>query len=291
MGVPAAARPLLDLVPPTARGPIFIDPITVGLDEGLELVRRSPRSVVRSELTRVWRHPDRPPTWLSCLADGDGEAWETLERSLRAFFTSCLAPVWQDVEREFHLDIAHRQSVLLHSGIGALLESLHPALRWHAGILETVASRSVDLALDGQGLLLLPTVSWTGPPLFAIRPPGLGPHALVYSARSTGAPRSRPVHDGRPANRRLARVLGRGRAEALRALSRPCGTVELSRRLGVSPASASEHAHALRDAGLITTTRVGKGVRHALTPLGASLLNPAATEADGRERTVTVRAP
>jgi DNA-binding transcriptional ArsR family regulator len=280
-GVPDAARPLLDLVPPTAAGPLFMDPITAEFGEGLELVRRSPQPAVRSELTRVWRHSERPPTWLSGLADGDREAWAILERSLRAFFASCLAPRWHDVEREFHLDIANRQSVLVHSGVGALLEGLHPALRWRAGILEQVAPRPLDLALDGQGLLLLPTVSWTGPPLFAVRPPGLGPHALVYGARSTEAPPSRSVLDRRPAHGRLAGLLGNTRAKALWALSRPCGTVELSRRLGISQAAASEHACVRREAGLITTTREGKGVEHALTPLGARLLDPSGRGSGG----------
>ena len=43
--------------------------------------------------------------------------------------------------------------------------------------------------------------------------------------------------------------------------------------MGTSVPSASEHATALRAAGLVQTVRRGRGVIHSLTPLGRSLLN------------------
>ena len=43
--------------------------------------------------------------------------------------------------------------------------------------------------------------------------------------------------------------------------------------MGTSAPSASEHATALRAAGLVHTVRRGRGVVHSLTPLGRSLLN------------------
>ncbi|MYT03316.1 MULTISPECIES: helix-turn-helix domain-containing protein, partial [Streptomyces] len=47
---------------------------------------------------------------------------------------------------------------------------------------------------------------------------------------------------------------------------------ETARRLGISPASVSEHTTVLRDAGLIQSLRVRNTMRHTLTPLGAELL-------------------
>ena len=44
---PATARPLLDLIPATLPAPMFVDPVVPGLDEGLEIVRATPRSVLR----------------------------------------------------------------------------------------------------------------------------------------------------------------------------------------------------------------------------------------------------
>jgi DNA-binding transcriptional ArsR family regulator len=51
-----------------------------------------------------------------------------------------------------------------------------------------------------------------------------------------------------------------------------CTTSELARRVGVSLASASQHASVLREAGLVHTLRQGGAVLHTLTPLGAALL-------------------
>jgi len=175
----------------------------------------------------------------------------------------------------FRADVARRLPSLLQGGISCVLDHLHPNLRWRQGCIERIDRDSADIRLDGGGLLLVPCVSWTGPPLFAIQPCGSRPHALVYAARPAAAalpPRHGP---GSPITRaRLARLLGKNRAEALQALSEPCGTGELARRLGISAASASEHARALRDARLITTRRDGRSVWHALTRLGAQLLDP-----------------
>jgi DNA-binding transcriptional ArsR family regulator len=58
----------------------------------------------------------------------------------------------------------------------------------------------------------------------------------------------------------------------LRALSTGATTSEIAQRLAISPASASEHATVLRNAGLIASGRERNTVIHALTPLGQTLL-------------------
>ncbi|MEU4478629.1 helix-turn-helix domain-containing protein [Micromonospora sp. NPDC023966] len=53
----------------------------------------------------------------------------------------------------------------------------------------------------------------------------------------------------------------------------------LARGVAISLSSASEHATALRAAGLVTTERDGGAVRHRLNPLGAHLVGrPAADD-------------
>jgi DNA-binding transcriptional ArsR family regulator len=76
----------------------------------------------------------------------------------------------------------------------------------------------------------------------------------------------------RPRGAALAALVGRNRAAVLRATAHGCTTTELADRVGISLASASQHASVLRDAGLITTRRQGSAVLHVLTPLGAELL-------------------
>jgi DNA-binding transcriptional ArsR family regulator len=78
--------------------------------------------------------------------------------------------------------------------------------------------------------------------------------------------------DGAKARGSLAALLGRTRAAVLEAAVLGCTTGELSRRLDISPASASEHTAVLRKARLLTSRRNGPAVHHRPTPLGLTLL-------------------
>jgi DNA-binding transcriptional ArsR family regulator len=70
-------------------------------------------------------------------------------------------------------------------------------------------------------------------------------------------------------------LVGRTRARLLTELSIAASTTALATRLEVSPAAISQHTKTLREAGLVTTMRLGPSVQHALTPLGHALLDPA----------------
>jgi DNA-binding transcriptional ArsR family regulator len=114
---------------------------------------------------------------------------------------------------------------------------------------------------------LYPCTLWTGPPLFASQPLEFGGNAIVYPA----APAQAVDETGQSSD--LAGLLGHTRTAVLHALRTPLGTRELAERVGTSAPSASEHASALRGAGLVRTVRRGRSVSHSLTPLGRSLLN------------------
>ncbi|WP_067543171.1 ArsR/SmtB family transcription factor [Nocardia crassostreae] len=73
-------------------------------------------------------------------------------------------------------------------------------------------------------------------------------------------------------SRDLSALLGRTRAAVLEAIADGGSTTLLAQRLGVSPATASEHAAVLREAGLVASIRVRNSVHHNLTPLGVALL-------------------
>jgi DNA-binding transcriptional ArsR family regulator len=80
--------------------------------------------------------------------------------------------------------------------------------------------------------------------------------------------------DGHNRRSPLDALLGRTRAAVLDAIAAaPCTTSELARRTGTAVPSASQHAAVLRAADLIVTRRVGRAVRHTLTPFGAGLLD------------------
>jgi DNA-binding transcriptional ArsR family regulator len=263
---PSTARPLLDLMPTTVPSPMFVDPLAPDLDEGLEMVRATPRSVLREEVTAAWRRSGRPPSWLRALADGEPEAMEIVVRALRDFYLACVAPQWSRIVATFRADLAERVPVLATSGLAGVFGTLHGDLAWRDNSLER-SGRPGECSLDGRGLRLMPSALWTGPPLFAFHPPECGGNALIYSARSA------VTTSGADQARDLAGLLGHTRAAVLDALRTPRSTAELAACVGTSAPTASEHATALRASGLVQTVRCGRAVNHSLTPLGRSLLN------------------
>ncbi|GLV89102.1 hypothetical protein Slala04_05560 [Streptomyces lavendulae subsp. lavendulae] len=94
-------------------------------------------------------------------------------------------------------------------------------------------------------------------------------------AAALWAPPSDARRAGAPVPPALAALLGRTRAIVLCVIADhpACTTTQLSRRAGISPASASEHAATLRRAGLTSLTRERKNALHSLTRLGTVLLD------------------
>lgn len=66
----------------------------------------------------------------------------------------------------------------------------------------------------------------------------------------------------------------------MRVIAAGATTGEIARAAGVSASSASRHATALRDAGLITSHR-NASVLHTLTPVGAAVLRAATRAPSG----------
>ncbi|MEU6620100.1 helix-turn-helix domain-containing protein [Streptomyces litmocidini] len=261
--LPGAAEPLADLAP-GGTAPYFLDVLGETREEGLALIRAARPEFVRSELERVYAGRGAVPPWIRDLhATGGGEAWRVLERAQRAAYEAVLAPVWGQVQDLHRAEFTRYALTLAERGLGAALTALAPGLR--DGVWEWPgAPREVRLA--GRGLVLLPTFHWRGGPLVQDLPDR--PVVLAYPAGG-----GLPLAPSGPGEDALAGVLGRTRAELLRVLTEPRTTTELARRLGVSNATASAHAAALRAAGLVTTTRTGRSVHHAPTPLG-TLLKP-----------------
>ncbi|HEY2262857.1 MAG TPA: helix-turn-helix domain-containing protein [Streptosporangiaceae bacterium] len=266
---PATARPLLDLFGPYPPWPAFADSPATSLEEGLEFIQSAPRSAWRADLTDgCLDRLGRPPSWVRNLADGDTESRDIVVRALRDFYAAVVAPRWESVVSSFHGDVARRMPVLAAGGHQALFGTLHRQLRWQDNGLER---QGVDFEHDlcGSGMLMMPSAFWTGPPVFVLDGERT-PNVLVYAARPGG-----PDHASSPGaagNDSLATLIGSTRAAVLRALAEPCGTAGLAATTGISVASASEHAKALRDADLIQTRREGRSVRHSLTPLGRTML-------------------
>jgi DNA-binding transcriptional ArsR family regulator len=269
---PATARPLLDLLGPRPPWPDFFDSAAPDIEQALEEVRATPWTTLRADLSYAWadRH-GRPPTWVRNLGDGDQESVDLLVRALRDLHKAVVAPRWESVRIAFHADVAKRIPVLAAGGHEELFGSLHPRLRWREDGLDRTGNDMV-CDLRGDGLVLIPSAFWTGEPLFSVSEDERRPSSLLYSAAHANGHPSAGDGADRAAGDCLAALLGPTRAAVLRALAAPRGTVELAAVVGISPASASEHAKVLREVYLIETLRDGRAVRHSLTVLGRTML-------------------
>lgn len=287
-GLPPAARMLLRLAPPRGYSPDFLTPVTgsgpplTGPDTfevGLDAVLSTSRSRLRHDISRL-AHGRTPHLWMRDLADGSASAVRGLGVAMRAYHQQAIGPYWSGILAAVDVDRAARTRAWVEGGTEHALRSLHPAIRWQHPVLSVATAAERDVHLAGRGLLIVPSYFCHRAPI-SLADPELPPlllypitHEQVWTGRR---PEDRADEDG---GRRLTALLGRTRAAVLRELGTEATTSELAQRLAISPASASEHATVLRNAGLVASGRERNTVLHALTPLGRTLL-------DGNERQVS----
>ncbi|WP_052229776.1 helix-turn-helix domain-containing protein [Streptomyces sp. CT34] len=265
--LPRSAEPLADLVP-GFRPPVFLDEFSDSLHDGLDSVRATRPTLVRSEMERVYAlHGSPAPSWVRALHEGDAGAWHTLRRAQHSAFDTVLGPVWPLVQDLHRAEFTRHALTVAEHGLAGALADLLPGAQLHGSTWELPAPVDRETALGGRGLVLVPTFHWTGHPVLADLPDH--PLYLTYPA-GPGLPL--PPAVAGTSDDALAGVLGRTRADVLLLLAEELTTSALARRLRVSNATASAHAAALRAAGLITTARAGRAVLHRRTALGTLLV-------------------
>lgn len=266
--LPSAVEPLADLVPDGV-APAFLDVLGDTLDEGVALIRAARAEFVRAGIEQVYARRPAPP-WIRALHGGDAGAWRTLGRAQRAAYETVLAPVWPQVQSLHRAEFARHALAVAEQGLGAALTGLAPGPRLRDAVWEWPlpgAPGGREVRLGGRGLILRPTFHWRGGPLIQDLPDR--PVVFTYPA----GPELPLLPDGGDTlDERLAGVLGRTRLALLCSLDQARTTTGLARRIGVSNATASAHAAALRAAGLLTTTRTGRSVHHQRTALAELLL-------------------
>jgi DNA-binding transcriptional ArsR family regulator len=232
----------------------------------LERVAAVDADQVQAEITVAFA--GRPPAVVREAFRDPTAGLRRLTAELDAYYNATLRHWWPAIRALLEADILHRARLLADGGTRALFAQLHPAVKWRAsGQLTVEIVYDAPVALDGQGLLLMPSV-FTWPSLGATTDPPWQP-TLVYPARgiATAWEDTTP-----PAAEALARVLGRTRAQLLATLGTPHTGTALSRALGVTAGAVSQHVRALRDAGLVATHRDGRHVICRRTALGDQLL-------------------
>jgi DNA-binding transcriptional ArsR family regulator len=244
-------------------------------DSAREGLAAAPDAQLRQELSMF--RLEYLPAWLIGLEQARPAARHTLAEMLELTHRRLIAPYWTAMLNHLGGQRSRLGRMLADHGVDYLLEHLHPGLRWRSPTLEVkdgapwVKGAILDAQLSGRGVVIVPSVFCgrvpiplfpisDGPALLLVpAPPDLVGAAELWNVR---AATSDP----------LTGLLGRTRAAVLRTLDGGTTTSELAGRLGISVSGASQHASALRAAGLVSSSRDRNRMVHSVTDLGGQLL-------------------
>ncbi|KAB1919036.1 ArsR/SmtB family transcription factor [Micromonospora noduli] len=262
-------RPYLDLCRLPGWFPDFLTPPSLGSDlpAALDEVLATPTATLAAELRPRIAAGDLPAR-VAALASGETTARRRLCVAMRAFHQIAVAPYQQTITAAVRGDRVVRAHTMVDAGIDRVLRDLSPYLFWkpygerYELSYECGFADGIALAPAGRGVTLVPSYLLPRP---CVLDDPAGPLVLAYPIRPTA---QRALVSSKP----LADLLGRTRAAVLGAIVDGPSTSQVARTVGISLASASQHASVLRSAGLVTTHRAGPAVRHTLTPLGEHLL-------------------
>lgn len=247
-----------------------LSPTVLGdnFDEGMQSIQQLDRRQAQAELAVFGCGPTEgpgPPHYLRYAIAGDRQATMALGRMTKDAYKAVLEPHWPDIQANHQIELVRQGRMMARNGARVALSRIIPGARWNRDCLEIDSPQQRTIALRGRGIVLTPSVFWAGPPLVGElddQPVVLAYPAPIDLTLSVGA-ESDP----------LAAILGSTRAAVLRVLADEHTTGDIARALGISPASASEHTSALRQARLVRSRRDGKAVIHDATALGLDLID------------------
>src|SRR6266511_4362361 len=247
--------------PPRTAGPRLRDPLAE--------IRATPPAQVAHELQlcRETVEDDQHRRLLDSFLTDPARARDLLAARLHEVWSGLVAPFWIRVRTLLDRDIEQRSRTLARHGLRRVLDELHPRIRWTKRGLSCADRSGRTVEVDERGLVLMPS-AYMWPKVAAIVDEPWLP-TIVYPARGVGelwrAPSAPPDA--------LARLLGRTRALVLASLDQPLSTTALATILELSPAGVSRHLLALRDSGIVSSTRESHEVRYRRTELESALLH------------------
>jgi DNA-binding transcriptional ArsR family regulator len=263
--------PLLALLPPDGYVPDFITPPPesplMRIEDELDLIRRTPARQVRKELDIFARqHGGRFPAAAEPLLRHPQREVARLADVMAEYWRRAVEPYWPRILALLSADLRHRATRLTETGPAGLFGDLHPAITFGGEWLHIDQPWQGTVELQGQGLLLVPTVfSWQRPSVISVEP---WQPTVIYPARGV-ALLWEPDHEAAP---ELGALLGATRARILTALDAPQSTTELANRIGTTPGGVSQHLSVLTKARLVARTRERRVVLYARTQLGDDLV-------------------
>ena len=231
----------------------------------LEQVRRVPPEVAEHDIVATHAQGgDEVPEPLR------GISVAGLADLLEHYWEVAMAADWPRMRLVLEADMTYRARQSALGGARLLFTDLHRNVGWIDGVLridKMIGDYRINTA--GRSLLLLPSIFAYKP----VQPMNLDePPWLAYPARGIAGLWS-PLVPPDPGT--LAALVGAPKAHLLAQLAEPQPTIELARRLRVTPGAISQHLRVLYAAGLLTRTRDGRRVLYSRSNLGDSLVTGA----------------
>ena len=264
---------LLAVLPRYGYVPDFLTPPPLTsmptLASQLEQIRATdPAQVVREiQRCRDTVHDENSRRLLESMIADPQHARDQLAMLLYDAWATLVEPYWARVQMLLDRDITERSRALAQHGLRRMLAELDPKIRWtrHGLVLPDRSDRTVKIG--ERGLVLMPS-AYLWPNVAAVVEEPWQP-TIVYPAKGISGlwrtPQATP--------QALSRLIGCTRARVLVVLDQPLSTTAVAAITDLSPAGASRHLLALRDAGLATTARHGHEVHYRRTQLGSALLH------------------
>lgn len=266
--------PLRLLMPHRGRGPDFLSPppdgLFVTIEDELARVRATDPDVAHADLTRALAETPGAaltPAGRTMLAE-PARAVRDLADLLARTWDTLIAPYWPRMNALLEADVAFHSRRLAAGGLEQLFADLHPRLTWSDGTLSIGRSLEHVRFPGGEGLLLVPSVFVWPDVVGGFAPPWQT--TVIYPARGAAGLGREP---GAHATTALVRLLGANRAAILTTLDAPATTTNVAHRHSLALSSVSAHLTVLREAGLLTSRRLGHRVLYERTPLGIALAN------------------
>ncbi|TFV96681.1 ArsR/SmtB family transcription factor [Leifsonia flava] len=231
------------------------------IDDEFQTLARIRTSTFHRDLEAVHgRIPD-------ALSGPPREAVARMMRALQQLWDECFAPYWPRMRAVLEADVTYRGRLIAQSGLAAMLNGVSSTVSYEKDVVSVQLRDPVDreVATGGLGLTLVPTMFTRR----ASAPVGSGPPMVMYPARGQGALWET---ERVPNPAAVAAIVGQARASLLTALAEPASSTELGVRFDVTTSAVNQHLRALRDAGLVTSTRYGHSMLYFRSELGTALL-------------------
>lgn len=265
--------------------PDFIHPPPMSpqpdLEGELDRMAATPVGQVRAEVLRAYEGHGSLPAVLQPFVEDTRDAVLNLQRVLREYWRLAIAPYWPRIRDVLDSDIFYRARQVADGGARGALSDIHPRVGWQGGDLTIDKPAECQFTLRGRGLLLVPS-AFIWPGLGVISDAQWQP-TVIYGVRGINLLWD-PAAD--PPPKALTAVVGGTRAAMLGALATPRTTADLARSLELTAGAVSQHVTILRNAGLLTSHRTGRVVRHLRSDAGEHLVM-----ASGRARDALAAEP